>query len=298
MTRVSIGLPVFNGARYLASTLESLLAQTHENLEVVVVDNGSSDATADVAEAAAAKDPRIRLVRSPTNLGAIANFNRAIAETTGEFVMWAADHDLYRPTYVERCLEPLVGSPNVVLSYSAAHWIDQEDVDGGLIPSVIDTRGLDQRARMAVTLYGAGPYSYAVYGVMRRSALSRVRRFPRVYPSTVAPDLALLVELALIGEFAYCSEALFTQRRMPDFGDWEATLQRLGIRPNDMREARSFYVQLLRELFGAVHHHVPGRAARLAADVLLAEAMVTTYRWIPRTLRERTRLALERTGRA
>ena len=73
---VSIGVPVYNGEAYLAEALNSISRQTYDRLEVVISDNGSSDATADICRQRAALDPRIRFYRSGVNRGSAWNFNR------------------------------------------------------------------------------------------------------------------------------------------------------------------------------------------------------------------------------
>ena len=70
---VSLGVPVYNGEAYLEEALDSLRSQTVEDLEIVIVDNQSTDATIEIAEAAEAADPRVRVLRNPENLGAAGN---------------------------------------------------------------------------------------------------------------------------------------------------------------------------------------------------------------------------------
>ena len=71
--RVSIGVPVYNGDRFLAETLDAILAQTFADFEVVIVDNASTDRTAEIGQAYAARDPRISYQRNPANIGAMRN---------------------------------------------------------------------------------------------------------------------------------------------------------------------------------------------------------------------------------
>ena len=82
MPRVSVGLPVYQGARYLQSTLESLRNQTLTDFEVLIADNASDDETGDIAMAVCAADRRFRYHKHARNLGAAANFNFTFHETT------------------------------------------------------------------------------------------------------------------------------------------------------------------------------------------------------------------------
>jgi glycosyltransferase involved in cell wall biosynthesis len=97
---VSVVVPVYNEERHLGECLRSVLAQTHQRLEVIVVDDGSKDASAEVAAAAAACDDRVRLVRTP-NRGPAAALNEGLAAARGEWVMFAGADDWLAPNAVE-----------------------------------------------------------------------------------------------------------------------------------------------------------------------------------------------------
>jgi glycosyltransferase involved in cell wall biosynthesis len=96
---VSVCVPVYNAERWLAGALESAIAQTYEELEIVVVDNASTDASAEIASGFA--DPRIRIERSRATIGAVANHNRAIRLSHGAYVKFLHADDLLLPTCVE-----------------------------------------------------------------------------------------------------------------------------------------------------------------------------------------------------
>ncbi|HLR96223.1 MAG TPA: glycosyltransferase, partial [Jiangellaceae bacterium] len=74
--RVTIGLPVFNGERYLEAAIDSILAQDFQDFELLLADNASTDATLEICERAAARDPRVTVHRSEANRGAAWNYNR------------------------------------------------------------------------------------------------------------------------------------------------------------------------------------------------------------------------------
>ena len=86
---VTVGVPVYNGQRYLARALDSLLAQTFDDFEIVLCDNASEDRTAEICAAYAARDPRIRFHRNPQNLGLVRNFNRTFELAEGTYFKWA-----------------------------------------------------------------------------------------------------------------------------------------------------------------------------------------------------------------
>jgi len=123
--RVSIGLPVFNGERYLEETLQSILGQTLGDLEIVISDNGSTDHTAEICRAIAAQDRRVRYHRSERNRGGAWNHNRVFALSRGEYFKWAAHDDLLAPEFLERCVRVLDAVPAYVLCTSRAAFVDE-----------------------------------------------------------------------------------------------------------------------------------------------------------------------------
>jgi glycosyltransferase involved in cell wall biosynthesis len=124
---VSIGLPVYNGERYLAQALDSLLSQSHENLEILIADNASTDASEAICRDFAARDPRIAYHRHPRNLGAAANYNFVFRRARGAYFRWAAHDDICMPRLVERCVAALeAAGPSAVLAYPRTRLIDAE----------------------------------------------------------------------------------------------------------------------------------------------------------------------------
>lgn len=93
LPEVSIGLPVYNGSAYLREALDSLLAQTFTDFELIISDNGSTDDTGDICRAYARCDPRIRYVRQEPNRGALVNFQFVLDNARGRFFCWAAADD-------------------------------------------------------------------------------------------------------------------------------------------------------------------------------------------------------------
>ena len=118
MPRVSIGMPVHNGQRFIRSAIESLLSQTCGDFELVISDNASTDATEAICREYQARDARVRYSRSERNLGGPANFRRVFHLCSGELHKWATADDYWEPTFVERCVEILDARPDVVLAYS------------------------------------------------------------------------------------------------------------------------------------------------------------------------------------
>lgn len=210
MPLLTIGLPVYNGERYLEEALESILGQTFTNFRLVVSDNASTDATMAILEAFAARDERIVLFRSETNRGSAWNFNHVFEDCTTPYFKWAAADDKLEATCVERCLDMLESSPpSVVLAYPRTRVIDERgEPHGELVDALTTSPDAPARARfrkvVANVLWGN-----LVFAVIRTEALRRTRLHGS-YPSS---DHVLLAELALVGSFVEVPEVLFLRRQ-------------------------------------------------------------------------------------
>src|SRR5215469_10542482 len=127
--RLSIGLPVYNGERYLAESIEALLGQTYTDFELVISDNASTDSTGDICRRYEKEDSRVRYFRQPRNIGLAPNHNYVVEQARGELFKWAANDDLYARDLVERCVAALDEHPDVVLAHS---WTARIDTSGTL----------------------------------------------------------------------------------------------------------------------------------------------------------------------
>src|SRR5215469_16516475 len=114
LPRVSIGLPVWNGEKYIRSAVDSILRQDYTDFELIISDNASTDATQDICREYAAKDPRIRYYRNEKNIGASANFNRLVELARGELFKWATHDDIHMPGFLGRCIEIIDQAPSTV----------------------------------------------------------------------------------------------------------------------------------------------------------------------------------------
>jgi glycosyltransferase involved in cell wall biosynthesis len=124
---VSVCIPVYNAERWIAGALESAVGQTYEELEIVVADNASTDASAEIAEAVG--DPRIRVERAPQTIGAVANHNRAIRLSRGAFVKFLHADDLLLPTCVEEMVALAREDESIGLVFAPREVVVEEAPD-------------------------------------------------------------------------------------------------------------------------------------------------------------------------
>lgn len=290
MTRLSIGLPVYNGERYLAKAIGSLQDQSFRDYELIISDNASTDRTAEICRVFAKADSRIRYLRNDTNLGAARNYNLVLEAAGGEYFKWAAHDDLCHPRFLAECVAVLDAESDTVLVHSASCGIDEH---GSVIGQYGQERAFDQD-RPSQRFGGVilRPHvCIAVFGVMRRAILLQTIR----HGDWVGADRNLLAELALHGRIRLLPKVLFKRRaheessihRFEDehdrlswfnpqhrgrlsFPTWRRLAEyRAAIHkvPLSLPERLACYRQLGRWLIG--RHHTGPRNARLLAGELL-----------------------------
>ena len=210
LPRVSIGLPVFNGERYLKEALDSLLAQTYTDFDIIISDNASTDNTERICLDYVAKDRRIRYYRLEKNLGMAANYKQVFELRTGKYFKWAAADDICMPDYLSRCVEVLDSDSSVVLVCAGALYIDE---NGKSLSKAKPAWNLQfdsayERLRYVICL---GSYAGldAWSGLARADALSKTRLIPS-YP---CGDKRPLGELCLLGRFIEIPEYLYMRRQ-------------------------------------------------------------------------------------
>ncbi|MGH0036614.1 MAG: glycosyltransferase family 2 protein [Myxococcota bacterium] len=209
--RVSIGLPVYNGERYIVESIDSLLGQSFQDFELIICDNGSTDRTEEICRGYEARDRRVRYHRNPTNLGVFGNHAKSFSLATGEFFFWAADDDIRAPTFIEKCVAVLDAEPDVVICYTAIQVIDESGAAIEATERRVDCENPDPVARFRSLIrmdYRLEP----VMGLFRTSAL-RATGAHGLYPDS---DRVLLAEMGLRGPFRRLPEILFYRRDHAD----------------------------------------------------------------------------------
>lgn len=213
LPRVSIGLPVYNGERYLKTALDSLLGQTFADFELIISDNGSQDRTAEICQDYAKQDPRIRYYRHDQNRGAAWNQSHVVNLARGEYFKWGHHDDICAPEFLARCVEVLDRFPAVVLVYPKTLVIDAEEAP--LHPSEDHFHLLQPRPEDRFHTYHDlvrnGHDCNPLHGLIRTATLQKTALIAS-YPSS---DLVLLGELVLHGQFYELPEQLFFKRDHP-----------------------------------------------------------------------------------
>jgi glycosyltransferase involved in cell wall biosynthesis len=221
---LSVGLPVYNGADFVAEAIESILSQSFTDFELLIQDNASTDETEDICRVYAARDARVHYVQNPRNVGAAANYNLVFERARGRYFKWAAHDDVCTPDFFARCVAALERDPAVVLCCGQTRLIND---DGSPV-------SYDQEQKCYVTRHGervgqidpdhraegthaSGRFwdvlvrtmrTFEIFGVIRADVLRRTRLHGGYYGS----DKVLLAKLSLLGRFHLLPEVLLLRR--------------------------------------------------------------------------------------
>jgi glycosyltransferase involved in cell wall biosynthesis len=206
--RVTIGLPIYNGERYLREAIESVLAQTFHNLELVICDNASTDSTDAICREYAARDDRIRYVRNESNLGASRNFNLTFELARSEFFRWLAADDALGPRCIERCVAALDADPGAVIAHTDVSLIGEVGESLGRFDYPAGHAQSPNPAKRFRDVLAFDRWCFEVFGLVRTDAM----RLTRLLDRYVASDRIFRAELALIGRYAHVPEPLFLNR--------------------------------------------------------------------------------------
>ncbi len=225
MGQVSIGLPVYNGDDFIREAIESILSQTHGDLELLIGDNASTDGTEEICRDFERRDRRVRYIRRERNIGAVNNYNALVPIAKGAYFKWAAHDDVLAPTFLAESVNALERDPSVVLAMPRTMLIDEKGASlryspeqdgfvndrGMCFPKAPDDNGAvtssDPVERFAAIVFMT-VLCAEIFGVMRRPLLDRMPLQGNYYGA----DKVFLADLSLRGRFWLGEEPLFLRR--------------------------------------------------------------------------------------
>ncbi|MGO9293042.1 MAG: glycosyltransferase family 2 protein [Streptosporangiaceae bacterium] len=208
--RLTIGLPVYNGEKYVAESLGALLGQSFTDFELIISDNASTDSTGDICRRYEKQDPRVSYFRQPRNIGLAPNHNFVAEQARGELFKWASNDDLYARDLLERCIDALDKYPDVVLAHS---WTAKVDDSGAMTKAFkysLNTASLRAPERFRSLLFDSGGDDD--YGVIRTEVL----RGTAMKESYHHADRTIIADLALHGRFYQVPDWLYFRRDHAD----------------------------------------------------------------------------------
>ena len=210
---VSVCIPAYNSADYIGRTVTSVLDQTYPDVELFVVDDCSTDATAEVL-AGFAEDPRVHIVVNERNLGAVGNWNRTLALAGGPYVKLVCGDDVLYPSCLERQVEALELHPQASMAAARRDIIDERD------RVLFKRRGLSGLAGLvaghdairAAVRSGTNPFGEPFSVLIRRTAVEEVGEFrDRAY----VIDLDYWTRILQVGDLVAIPESLGAFRVVP-----------------------------------------------------------------------------------
>lgn len=221
---VSIGMPVYNGEKYIRRALDSLLGQTYKNFELMISDNASTDETKEICEEYAKRNKRIKYIRQKENMGGANNFNFVLEQATGEYFVWASHDDIWEPCFISELVELLRTNPVAVLAFCHFDNIDIHGMHVRSYPKInrlFSARTRLGRAHHFMWSKGRDGKANLICGVMQTSVIQAVGGFP-FNLGEYGIDILMVFRLTLIGDFIMSNQLLFHKRLVPGSGTFRA----------------------------------------------------------------------------
>ena len=212
--RLSVGMPVYNGAKWIRESIGCLLSQSFTNFELIISDNASTDDTATICRTLADSDERIRYHRNGTNIGVFKNYDRVFELASAKYFKWASCNDVCLDGFFEKCVAVLDARPDVVLAYPKAILVFAPPGEAEYGEEYEDNLNLEQERpseRFAEYL-NRERINNVMNGVMRAEAL---RQTALNWPAH-GSDISMIAELTLHGKFVEVPDRLFVRRLTPE----------------------------------------------------------------------------------
>ena len=198
--KISVVLPVFNGQNYLAESLQSILNQSYANLEILVIDDGSTDKSAEIVRGY--KDNRISLIQNEKNLGLITSLNKGLKLASGEFIARMDADDIAMPTRFEKQIAYLKANPEIAICGTRYVTSGSKHPVSPPLPTTHD--------EIRVTLIFRSAMAHPTVMIRRSVLLQNNISYNELYPS--AEDYKLWTDLALCTRLGNLDEALLKYR--------------------------------------------------------------------------------------
>jgi len=211
---VTVGMPVFNGERHIRQAIESVLTQSHEDFELLISDNASTDGTAAICSEYAARDRRIRLVEHDKNRGAYWNFRFVTANAKGTFLLWLAHDDALERRCIEESVLHLRENSQTVVVCGDVRVIDDsgEQIDIEALDTIRDS--IDwQRRCSEFYKYPISNVLFSTYGMMRTNACREVLAGVKPRKQMAQFELPILARFAAKGQISSLPVVLRSYRR-------------------------------------------------------------------------------------
>lgn len=231
---VTVGMPVYNEEKYIGETLESIINQDYENLEILISDNYSNDKTSIICKEYAKKDKRINYYWQSKNIGATANHYYVIRKARGKYFMWAAGHDKWSTNLVSQCVSHLENFQTATIAFGTPIWIGKDGKSFNKFSGWYDSHGLNPVTRFFITFWGS---MNPILGIVRRKDIPNIKNY-----NYTGADLVFLAELALKGEFIHVVESIFYRRQIRAMENHDERMKRY--KSEETKIANTYFTRL------------------------------------------------------
>lgn len=211
---LSIGMPVYNGEKYIRQAFDSLLAQDFKDFELIISDNASTDNTTEICKQYLEKDKRIKYYRNEVNIGGAANFNNLINYATTPYFMWAAHDDMWESSYISKLINIMKSNKSIVLAFSDFDNIDEDGNQIRVYPKILklsSSETIFKRLFKFIMFKESDGKANLIYGIMRLNRLKEIGGFNKSLGEFAADDLWLF-SMLFKGNFYITDELLFHKR--------------------------------------------------------------------------------------
>ena len=236
--KVSLGIPVYNESRFLKKTIDSLLNQTYSNIEIIAIDNASTDNSFRILEEYSNKDPRLKIFKNDKNIGLSNNFNLLVSKSSGEYFGWIGAHDIYNKDYIEKMVSKIIKNNNSSVVFSNVSKIDSDNKiiinkkETGF--QLLNNNKFIRLLKIPWLIKGSGDI---VMGLFEVDKLKKTDLFSK---SVLWADVFLVYQLASTGKIIRINEVLRSRRYFREdereFDSWELKYKTLTERFRGPRE--------------------------------------------------------------
>lgn len=221
--KVSLGIPLYNESEFLEETIISLLNQSFKDIEIIAIDNHSSDDSFKILEKYSEKDKRLKIYKNKANIGQSENFNLVFEKSEGEYFSWIGAHDKYEKNYVEKLVNKFKKNQNISVAFSNVSNIDKKgnyiNLEKDIGFELKNKSSLFRLLELPRVIKGSGDI---VMGMYKKDLLRKTTLFPK---GIMWPDVFLIYQLSKLGKIVKEEESLRKRRYFRSdeevFKNWE-----------------------------------------------------------------------------
>ena len=221
--KVSLGIPLYNESEFLEETIISLLNQSFKDIEIIAIDNHSSDDSFKILEKYSEKDKRLKIYKNKANIGQSENFNLVFEKSEGEYFSWIGAHDKYEKNYVEKLVNKFKKNQNISVVFSNVSNIDKKgnyiNLEKDIGFELKNKSSLFRLLELPRVIKGSGDI---VMGMYKKDLLRKTTLFPK---GIMWPDVFLIYQLSKLGKIVKEEESLRKRRYFRSdeevFKNWE-----------------------------------------------------------------------------